>query len=434
MTDAGPDPLVEWLRRNATPMDTLDPEASVDDLAGLEEVVDGARVVAIGENSHFIPEFTQLRHRVIRFLVERCGFTVLAFESGFSEGFEVDGWVHGDGDDSTIDRLADSAFPSGTALPNEVRRLLRWVRGHNTAGHTPLRFVGVDVPEAAGALFAALDPLESYLEKVDPDALPLLTTARNLAREPAGRTMAQAAPRYLEVTAERQDALTATLSRIVDRFDALAPEYRTAGGDEDYDIARWRIEAARSADHHLHAIAGAYDGTAPRAAATARERYMAASVGWWLERLDPDSKIVLAAHNAHIQRTPVVYGGEVQVLPMGLHLDRMLGAEYRAIGFTSGAGQTAALNPDGVTEPYGFSLDEVELAPPEAGSIEAELAAAGVGLGFVDLRTVRPGGTASATGPDRTRMDSDYIHTPVLDAFDAMMHVPRTSVARDLGF
>ncbi|MCS3876724.1 erythromycin esterase-like protein [Gordonia amarae] len=45
---------------------------------------------------------------------------------------------------------------------------------------------------------------------------------------------------------------------------------------------------------------------------------MAESVRWWLDRLDPGTKIVLLSHNAHIQRTPVVYEGELQVYPMGL--------------------------------------------------------------------------------------------------------------------
>lgn len=429
-------PLVEWLRQRATSLRTLEPEAPIDDLADLEQIVAGARVVAIGENSHFVPEFTLMRHRIIRLLVERCGFTVLAFESGFSEGFAVDAWVRGSGSETEIDRLVDTAFPSGTALPDEVRQLLRWVRRRSTGGDTPLHFVGIDVPEAAGSPLAALDPVRPYLEKVDPQALPLLDRARELARDSVGRTMAQAAPRYLEAAPERMDALTAVLSRIIDRFDALAPEYRALDGDDPFDIARWRLEGARAADHHLHAIAGASVGSAPRAAATARERYMAATVAWWMKRLGPGSKIVLAAHNAHIQRTPVVYGGEVQVLPMGLHLDRMLGSDYCPIGFTNGCGHTAGLRPDGVTEPYGFAIDEVELEPPEPGSIEAFLSAAGVDLGLVDLRAAR-GSAVLATAehaPDRIRMDSDYIHTPVLEAFDGMVHVPSTSVAGNLGF
>jgi erythromycin esterase len=79
--------LSGWLRNHAIPLIHLDPDAPLDDLEPLREIIGGARVVSLGENSHLITEFKQMRQRILRFLVERCGFTVLAFEYGFSEGF-----------------------------------------------------------------------------------------------------------------------------------------------------------------------------------------------------------------------------------------------------------------------------------------------------------------------------------------------------------
>jgi erythromycin esterase len=405
----------------------LDPDAALDDLEPLREVIGPARVVALGEDAHFISEFSRLRHRVLQFLVERCGFTVLAYESGFSEGFALDEWLQGDRPDDELPRLAEDCIPSGTARPAEVRAMFRWLRAHNGSGAPTVRFAGIDVPSAAGSLLPALHPLAGYLDTVDPDARQLLDPAVEIATGIAGTTQAQAAPGYLELAPDRADALTAALSRLADRFDALAPTYVEAGGQSDYDVARWRLEGARAADYQLRAIAGAFAGTALPAAATSRERYMAATVRWWLDRLDPGDRIVLMAHNAHIQRTPVVYGGELQVLPMGLHLDRALGDDYVTIGLTSGGGRTAALYPDADVGPYGFRVEDTALEPPQPGSIEAALA--GVGLALADLRPAR----GHAAGPDRIRLDSDYLSTPVVDAFDAVFHVPETSLAPDLG-
>ncbi|MFB4280736.1 hypothetical protein ACBJ59_35985 [Nonomuraea sp. MTCD27] len=78
------DPFAGWLRGHAVPLTHLDPEAPLDDLKPLREFVGDARVVPVGENSHFITEFSHLRRRILRFLAEHCGFTVLAFEFGFS--------------------------------------------------------------------------------------------------------------------------------------------------------------------------------------------------------------------------------------------------------------------------------------------------------------------------------------------------------------
>ncbi|OPY05612.1 MAG: Erythromycin esterase [Syntrophorhabdus sp. PtaB.Bin184] len=180
-------------------------------------------------------------------------------------------------------------------------------------------------------------------------------------------------------------------------------------------------------------MAAAYTGEALPAASTSRDRFMAATVGWWLDRLDPDIRIVVMAHNAHIQRTPVVYGGQTLTLPMGLHLARSLGAGYLAVGLTSGAGRTAALMPAPDAEPYGFAIDDMELAPPEPGSIEADFEAAGIGLAAANLRAA-PGASTGSGVPDRVRMDSGYIETPVLQAFDAIVHVPRSTLAGGLWF
>lgn len=432
-------PLDQWLRDNAQQLDTIDPSADLDDLSALADMTKNARVVAIGENSHFIREFAHARHRLVRYLVERCGYTAVAFESGFSEGFDVDAWLHGTGSADDLDELAESSFPSGTARPREVRDMLSWLRDYNQQGSIPVHFLGVDVPEAAGSVINSLDPVITYAEKVDDSLLPPLMHTRDLAEITAGRTMAQAAPRYLEMPDDQQDALTASLSRLIDYVDCVADKYIAANSRESFDIARWHLEAARSGDHHLRAIAGAYDGTSLPAAATARERFMAESVRWWLDRLDPDTKIVLLAHNAHIQRTPVVYDGEIQVYPMGYHLARMLGEQYAAVGVTSSAGTTAALEPDGTSEPYGFAVQDVPLAPPEAGSVEAAFTKSDAGLSLANLRALRNdmanlGEQPDNYGPDRTRMDSAYIHTPIAAAFDAMLHVPTSNVAEDLGF
>ena len=408
----------------------LEPDADLDDLEPLRALIGSTRVVAVGENAHFISEFALLRHRILRFLVEQCGFTVLSFESGFSEGFALDEWLQGTRPDDDLPALAERCIPSGLARPAEVRDMFRWLRAHNGASLPRVRFAGIDVPSAAGSLLPSLQPLADYLDRVDPDGRQLLDPAVEIAGGIAGTTQARSAPGYLELDASRQDELTAVLSRLADRFDALAPTYVDAGGLPDYDVARWRLEGARAADHQLRGIAGAFAGTALPAAATSRERYMAAAVLWWLDRLDAQDRIVLMAHNAHVQRTPVVYGGELQVLPMGLHLDRMLGEDYVAIGLTSGGGRTAGLYPDADVGPYGFRVEDTALEPPHPTSIEAALAAAGVGLGLADLRPAR--GTENA--PDRIRLDSDYLTTPVVDAFDAVVHIPESHLAADLGW
>lgn len=149
-----------------------------------------ARVVAVGENSHFISELALARHRVVRFLVEQYGFTAVAFESGFSEGFAIDEWAPGGASDddadaaAELDHLAEYNIPSGTARPTEVRDILRWLREHKEHTSTPVSFLGIDVPETAGSVLNSLAPVIAFAEEVDPTLLPLLQRIGSWQRSP----------------------------------------------------------------------------------------------------------------------------------------------------------------------------------------------------------------------------------------------------------
>ncbi|MFG3437473.1 hypothetical protein ACGF0J_09535 [Nonomuraea sp. NPDC047897] len=62
-----------WVGDRGRALETLDFQLPVDDLEPLRDIVGDARVVALGESSHHIREFYRVRHRILRFLVERCG-------------------------------------------------------------------------------------------------------------------------------------------------------------------------------------------------------------------------------------------------------------------------------------------------------------------------------------------------------------------------
>jgi erythromycin esterase len=64
---------------------------------------------------------------------------------------------------------------------------------------------------------------------------------------------------------------------------------------------------------------------------------MAETVRWHLEHSAPGTRVVLAAHNNHIQKTANEFAGAITALPMGQHLARMLGEDYVAIAATQSA-------------------------------------------------------------------------------------------------
>src|SRR5262249_20574404 len=100
---------------------SLDADAVLDDLEPLLRDIGAKRIVAIGESAHFVREFTAARQRVLRLLAERAGFTVLAYEYGFSEAFALDRWLQGG--DGELAEIAPAAVGWG------AEGFLRWVRG-----------------------------------------------------------------------------------------------------------------------------------------------------------------------------------------------------------------------------------------------------------------------------------------------------------------
>jgi erythromycin esterase len=257
---------------------------------------------------------------------------------------------------------------------------LRWMRRHNATAGVPVRFAGIDLPAAGGSLLPALAPVAGYLRQVDPEALPVIQQAMRIAESFAGASAASAAPAWSRLPAAEQDALSAILNGLT-------------------------------------------------ADTSARDAYMAGSVLWHLERSDPGTRILLAAHNAHIQKTPISFNGHLTTLPMGQHPHNSLGEDYLALALTSTTGHTADMRPD-ENAPFGFAIDNTELQPPEPGSVEAAFADAGLGLSLADLRRARHE-TGPAAGADRIRIQSAYLHTPVLEAFDGMLDVPASTVADD---
>ncbi len=156
---------------------------------------------------------------------------------------------------------------------------------------------------------------------------------------------------------------------------------------------------------------GAYHPTNPRDLA------MAANTEWVLARQRPGERVVLWAHNAHVQRVPIegppVLGGGATP-SMGTMLGAKLGAGYVAIG-TSYGGPSV----DSATAPVMGSVDELLSGVSKAAPF------------FIPLHQV------PATGPIRTWLDTPrpmrfevgHLKVALGQAFDGVMFFRRVRSA-----
>lgn len=444
---AAPVELTRWVTQHASRLSGLGPganlEAPLDDLEPLRDLVGGARVVALGENSHQIREFALLRHRVLRFLVEELGFTVHAMEYGAAEGRAVDAWLQG-GPGDIDDLLApgssgdqgDSAegegkrVIKGLGLPVECRDTLRWLRRHNADAAHPVRFVGCDIPMAGGSLAPVLEPVAAYLTTVDPGALRFLDTALEISEPIAGGTVMVPAYARLDLDPAVQDRLTTALARLLGRFTDLREIYTERGGLTAYETALSDVRAAVTTDRAQRAMAEALAGAPDGPNFAARERCLADTLLEFLERSGPGTRVVLVGHNAHIQRS-ANQPGPLAVTPMGNLLSRALGADYVPLALTSNGGETVENLPDR-DNPLGMRWGRA--ATPEAApdSVEALFAGVPGQPALVDARALRAYARRhSLPEPVRTRVDTAFIEIPVLEAFDGIICVPDTTLSAD---
>jgi erythromycin esterase len=422
MTMADKKSFANLVTENAIAADSLDPQAPLDDLEPVREVIGDARVVAIGESAHYVREFYLLRHRLLRFLVERLGFTVYALEAPFTEAHAIDAWIQGG--PGTVAEVAAAGVAFNQGRPREMHDHLAWMRARNSTSAPALRFAGTGMPASGGSPLLALEEVGTYLRRFDPDALPLLEQATELARKYHDTATFTALFRYTTLDHAVQDALSAALSRLLTRMETTGAYQRSKHCGQEHATALQHLRGAWYLDQFHRDFAGR--GVSVEHPHTLHDAFMAESVLRLLTDGTQDTRIVVASHNIHIQKPPITNDGAIGLLPGGYHLAETLGGDYVAIAATSNRGRTAQIHMD-PEHPQGFEVRDLPLPPPADGSVEAAFATE-VPLAIADLRAARPG-IVDAESFQRVRMEDYFADVPVFDAFDAIACVTHTSVS-----
>ncbi|ARF58309.1 erythromycin esterase family protein [Streptomyces gilvosporeus] len=429
MTPTKPLTLPEWTAHHAVRLAAPGREAPFDDLEELRRLVGDARVVSLGENSHQIREFGLLRDRMLRFLVQECGFTVYALEFGAASGRAVDAWVRGGGGD--LDALL---MPRADGYPGqsaEGRDTLRWLRAHNATAAQPVQLAGLDVPAGGGSLAPALEPVARYLADVDPGAVRYVRTALELSEPLAGGSGLVPAHARLRLDAAVQDRLSAALGRLLNRVTVMREIYVENGGRQAYENALSDVWAAWRTDQMQRAMSELFGGAPDAADLAARDRYLADSLLGVLDRSAPGTRVVVAAHNAHIQRTANPEGGPLARVPMGHPLAQELGADYVSVALTSGGGRTVTNVPD-PAHPAGMRQSPADAPEPTPDSVEALFTGVPEAPALLPTHPLREHARRHGLPePKQIRMDDGFLPVAALDAYDAVVSVPHTTLGAD---
>ncbi|APU16489.1 MULTISPECIES: erythromycin esterase family protein [Actinoalloteichus] len=418
---AGQD-FASWIAENAITSHSLDPAAPPDDLEPLRELIGDARVVAIGESSHHVEEYYRLRHRMLRFLVERCGFTDYVFEAPLTASKAVDDWIRG-GAGTVTAAVADADLD--LCRCGAMRDTLAWLRDHNRDAARPVRFTGA-LAGSGGSSLADLHEVAAYLGADDPDALPLVERAIDAIRHYHDDVLLRSIQNYASVEEPIRDALTAALSRLSARMLSMTGTQADRGRGAEHRAASLLVQGAWRLDHLHRDVSGS--GLA--IGSTSLDAFMAEVVLHRLAEGGPAARVVLALHNVHLRATPVAHDGPAGLHPTGRVLREALGDDYVAIAVTTDGGQavTGELDPDA---PLGISLTAGAVPPLLEGSMETAFRDVDAPLTIADLRAAR-GRVTDVGSFHRMRSEDGFLGVPVFEAFDAVARLHRTSCTEDV--
>jgi erythromycin esterase len=279
----GPAEVVAWMRDHAVRLSTVEARHGFDDMQPIGAMVGDAHIVALGEATHGTREFFQMKHRMLEYLVTEKGFTAFAIEASMPEAFDVDAYVLGGPGDAT---KALDALYFWTINTEEVLDLIEWMRAYNLdPAHTrKVHFYGFDMQSPARAAKRAL----AYVRKVDP-----------AYGAKAGAALARAADALLATDwsselGERA-ALAASAREVLATFDARRDAWTAKTGAAAFELARqYARVVSQGLDSQAASVEPSWAGSAKRDVA------MADNVDWLLAR-NPGEKIVLWAHNAHVE-------------------------------------------------------------------------------------------------------------------------------------
>jgi len=327
----GPDAFARRVKEHAAPLVTVEPRAGTEDLDALRGIVGDAKIVCLGESQHLMREQYQLKHRIVRYLVETLGFTHIAIEDSLFGTIAVDDHVKG-ADTSAEDVLRGTG---GWYLwdTEEMLALVRWLRSHNDRvnGDRKVSYVGLDIQDPR----PGIGLLMGYFGRVDPQYASSLEARRGIFEVFDKPIWLQIKGAYPALGGEGKRALADTLKEVVERLEARREEYIETGGAKAHrDAVLTTAHLLKSHEYFLELEDDAKgDGGV-------RERAMFEGVVRIKETAGPRARIVVWVHNAHAAKSPVRFLNtgipeSLELNLLGTMLERKYGDEVRSIGMVS---------------------------------------------------------------------------------------------------
>lgn len=267
-------------------------------------VPEEVQVVGLGEASHGVKEYQEMKCAVFQALVEQNGCRTFVIEGDFGNALKVDDYIHG-GEGTAKEAAAWIGFR--IYRTQEMEELIEWMRSYNeekAMEGEDLHFYGMDMQWADSSkeyVFRVLDPIAPDVCSGYKEALEFLNDDE-----------------MYDISSEEFEQGLPAAEGLIQEVDRAREKIVEAYGEETFAYAR---ECAQS-------IYNCCDiRKSDRAYNAVRDSHMAEKVQWFIEHGD-GSVIFINGHNGHIGKVNCTPGYDC----LGRLLVQELGERYFAIG------------------------------------------------------------------------------------------------------
>jgi len=363
--------LDDWILHEAIPFSVDSSEtfnASVDRV--IASLDDSVELLGFGEALHGSEDILILRNRLFQRLVEKHGYSAIAIESSFPRAHIVNEYITGRSP-ASYEAVQDTGFSHGFGRLDANRELVEWMRKYNAdpSHRVKLQFYGFDSPtemtctDSPGqVLHFVLDYLASidsasgqeHRERIDPllgqdadweNPAAMMDPTKSVGLSPAAT------------------ALRIETEDLISELCARRPELVAKSDKNRYlEAMHYATVARQLLNYHAALARKSEPGKRIVEGLGIRDVMMADNLAYTVSRERGRGKVLVFAHNSHLQRGKAQWQLGTDLLtwwPVGSHLNEMFGPRYAVIGSSVGVSDA-----NGIGQPEAGTLEELLTAVP----------------------------------------------------------------------
>ena len=254
----------EYISKFVYPLKTYNPEEKDNsDLLILDKLIGNSKVVGLGESTHGSSEIYKLKYRISEYLIANKNFNIFTLEANMPESFKMNRYIIEQKDDPK-NILKGMYF--WLWQTEETLNFIEWLKNYNKKHNPQVYFDGFDMQYAKGAVEQIREFYkDNHLSEQEINTLEIGIKKYNRGLKSYNKKGKKIINEYLDEIAKKS-----TLT------NNLEEESRFL---QNINIIRQYVQQT-----HIK-----------------RDKFMAENIKW-LSNKNPNSKLIVSAHNYHIAK------------------------------------------------------------------------------------------------------------------------------------